>query len=223
MWKRAGIYKITNLTNGKFYIGSSTRFDIRKNTHWCQLRGGYHFNSHLQSSWNLYGEEVFKFEPIIICAIKDLFFYEQRLIDGLKPAYNKSPIAGSTTGRKASEETKKRISLAKKGVPHKNKRQKITFSSERRTGCARPGERHGGAKLTEADVQDIRKLLSTGSLYMSEIAGKFSVTVACIGDIKYKRSWKHLPCRVEYKPVSELRTGRKWSPKRRKTHDSKKD
>ena len=57
------IYKIINVVNGKLYIGSTMhKFSKRKSEHLTALRKGYHFNSHLQSAWNKYGEENFIFE-----------------------------------------------------------------------------------------------------------------------------------------------------------------
>ena len=34
----SGIYKITNLINGKLYIGSSVDLKSREHTHFCKLR-----------------------------------------------------------------------------------------------------------------------------------------------------------------------------------------
>ena len=52
---QCGIYKITNLVNGKIYIGSAIRIDRRFKSHLSQLRGNYHINSHLQNAFNEYG------------------------------------------------------------------------------------------------------------------------------------------------------------------------
>lgn len=61
---KSGIYKITNLVNGKFYIGSSKNIDLRWDDHKQYLRGGYHINPRLQNAWNKYGEDKFIFEVI---------------------------------------------------------------------------------------------------------------------------------------------------------------
>lgn len=56
-----GIYKIINVMNNKFYVGSAENFTRRKRVHWWQLRRGTHGNKHLQAAWLKYGEDSFKF------------------------------------------------------------------------------------------------------------------------------------------------------------------
>ncbi len=56
-----GIYKITNLKNNKAYIGQSTDIKSRWNNHKIELRNNTHRNSHLQNSFNKYGEDAFEF------------------------------------------------------------------------------------------------------------------------------------------------------------------
>jgi group I intron endonuclease len=56
-----GIYKITNKVNGKFYVGSSANISKRWWEHRTSLIKNKHVNVHLQSSWNLHGENSFAF------------------------------------------------------------------------------------------------------------------------------------------------------------------
>ena len=56
-----GIYKIINVINNKFYVGSAEDFARRKRVHWWMLRKGNHANKHLQAAWNRYGEAAFTF------------------------------------------------------------------------------------------------------------------------------------------------------------------
>jgi group I intron endonuclease len=60
--KEPVIYKIRNVVNGKFYVGSTTDTRERFRTHRSRLRKGVHHCRHLQASWNKYGEDCFKFE-----------------------------------------------------------------------------------------------------------------------------------------------------------------
>ena len=59
--KAQGIYMILNLVNNKCYVGSSKNIKSRKYQHTKELRDGVHHNSHLQASWNRYGEDKFLF------------------------------------------------------------------------------------------------------------------------------------------------------------------
>jgi group I intron endonuclease len=58
------IYKIINLVNDKFYVGSTTNKKVRFREHRKQLRGNRHHCKHLQAAWNKYGEEKFDFRVV---------------------------------------------------------------------------------------------------------------------------------------------------------------
>jgi group I intron endonuclease len=58
------IYKIINLVNDKFYVGSTTNKKVRFREHRKQLRGNRHHCKHLQASWNKYGEDKFVFKVV---------------------------------------------------------------------------------------------------------------------------------------------------------------
>lgn len=60
----AVIYQITNMVNGKFYIGSADSFARREWQHKYDLKRGAHKNPHLQASWNKYGADAFVFEVV---------------------------------------------------------------------------------------------------------------------------------------------------------------
>lgn len=54
------IYQIRCLVNNKVYNGQTIRpYDVRCKVHFNLLKKGTHFNSHLQSSFNKYGEGAF--------------------------------------------------------------------------------------------------------------------------------------------------------------------
>jgi group I intron endonuclease len=62
--KKPVIYKIRNVTNGKFYVGSTSNTRERFRNHRKGLRRGVHHCPHLQAAWNKYGEDCFKFEIV---------------------------------------------------------------------------------------------------------------------------------------------------------------
>jgi len=121
--KKCGIYKITNLVNSKFYIGSSVAVNSRWNEHKSKLRRKIHVNPFLQKAWNKYGEDNFKFDVVELCEEKDSLDREQYYLDTLKPfrgvGYNISKIAGggdtfSSMTKKAKKEfIKKSIHFGK--------------------------------------------------------------------------------------------------------------
>ena len=75
-----GIYKLTNLSNGKIYIGQSVNVEDRIYKHKMALKGNYHKNDHLQKAWNKYGEDSFLFELIKSCKIRYLDRFEKLYI-----------------------------------------------------------------------------------------------------------------------------------------------
>lgn len=76
------IYKIRNVTNQKFYVGSTTNKRERFRNHRKQLRGGRHHCPHLQAAWDKYGEECFVFEVVEeVATVADLFAAENRWLD----------------------------------------------------------------------------------------------------------------------------------------------
>lgn len=85
---KGGIYKIINLVNNDFYIGSTKDLSRRKKEHWRLLKKGNNHSIVLQNAWNKYGEENFKFEVLAICPKEYLFKLEQWFVDNLNPKYN---------------------------------------------------------------------------------------------------------------------------------------
>lgn len=62
--KQPVIYKIRNVVNNKFYVGSTTDTRERFRNHRKMLRGRRHHCPHLQAAWNKYGEDCFIFEIV---------------------------------------------------------------------------------------------------------------------------------------------------------------
>lgn len=93
---KIGIYSITNMKNGKKYIGSTAKsFKSRWKKHITNLKNGGHASHHLQNSWNKYGEDcfVFKIEEIVE-KVENLLNLEKDYIikyDSYNNGYNENP------------------------------------------------------------------------------------------------------------------------------------
>lgn len=117
----SGVYKIENIKNGKVYVGSTQNIRLRRNNHVSDLRHDRHHNTHLQSSFNKHGEDNFKFYILEFCDINRLKETEHYWIKKLKSnnrefGYNSRIYVSSNRGFRHSEQTKKKISISKKGV-----------------------------------------------------------------------------------------------------------
>jgi group I intron endonuclease len=183
---KSGIYRIRNLINNKIYIGSSKDLEDRWNDHKRDLNYNTHHCDHLQNAWNKYGEKNFVFEIINECSpIKELLlFREQCWLDTIRVeyfdgtigdinhnlAYNTCKIAGSSAGTKASEETRKKQSEAKKGK--------------------RVGEEASLAKLTWVQVREIRKKYANDTtMSCTKLSKIYNVTSSVIKQILSYRTW----------------------------------
>lgn len=124
-----GIYKIINVVNNKFYIGSAVNFSRRKTRHFSELRTNKHNNSKLQNAWNKYGEDAFVFA--VVEEIKDkglLLEVENRWlkehvgkdycynigVDATAPMLGMSGEASPTWGYKHTKNSLKKIGAASK-------------------------------------------------------------------------------------------------------------
>lgn len=104
------IYKILIEGSDKCYIGSAVDFKKRRGVHLRTLKSKTHRNQHLQRAYYKYGS--IDFEILEECENEVLIEREQEWIDKypFSSLFNICPVAGNTTGRKASEETRRKIS-----------------------------------------------------------------------------------------------------------------
>ena len=174
---KTGVYKITNLVNGKVYIGASKRIEDRWRDHKKRI------NSPIHSDLEAYGLDNFKFEVLLECPETMLAQWERDMIclydsDDPEKGYNspkdrpyslklsealkgipcseehKRKISEANRGRHnipLSEETKRKISEACKGIPRSEEtKRKI---SEARKGIPRSEE-------TKRKISEARRLHS---------------------------------------------------------------
>jgi hypothetical protein len=110
----AGVYKITNLKNGNFYIGSSVNIYNRFHTHSNKLFYNNHSSKYLQNAYNKYGKNSFFFEVLEYCDKKIIEKREQYYIDLLNPKYNIRKIAQINLGISPNKITREKISKSLK-------------------------------------------------------------------------------------------------------------
>ena len=153
----SGIYKITNTTNGKVYVGSAVNFDTRWKEHARELRKGTHHSSALQNAWNKYGEENFEFSIIEECerTRKVLLGREQYwmdTLDSVAKGYNIAKTAGSQLGMKQSPEAiaaRVEKNPGKKRTPETRALMSEVQSNRSPEWCANIAKAHIGKKHSE--------------------------------------------------------------------------
>lgn len=201
---RSGCYLITCEVDGRIYVGSTMNLDRRWKEHVNLLRRGVHHSRFLQRCWTKYGADKFNFEPVLFCKKSDVLFYEQRLIDGLKPAYNSRPNAASQLGYRHREESKLRMAEAARrtrnftGHSHSEEsKKKISESRKGKGGGPRTAERCAnisaalkGRPHSEDRKQKIRETLTGTS------TGRGSLIPEQVREIRRLREQGLGKCRI---------------------------
>ena len=109
MEKISGVYKITNIITGDFYIGSSIDVKHRWRDHKRPSMRKKHPNNQLYKDFQKYGLENFDFQVLVEVAPDKLKETEQQFIETLKPTYNNIRANGWDIER--YKESNKRASI----------------------------------------------------------------------------------------------------------------
>lgn len=173
------IYKLTNLEDGKVYVGQTNNLDIRKNRHFYDLKKNKHYNKFLQNSYNKYGKENFIFECIEITDnLDERELYWINKYGGINSELNynlKDPLTGDYSdylkveikksmsgennpnyGNKWSEEQKEKLSKERKGLTLEERvgKEKSDLAKEKMSKN-RTGKKHtekSKEKMREANI-----------------------------------------------------------------------
>jgi group I intron endonuclease len=172
----AVIYRITNMANGKFYIGSAESFARREWQHKYALRRNEHKNPRLQAAWNKYGEEMFVFEVIEeIAPDRNAFDIENTYLHkvvGQEDCYNINTDAiGMRTGIAHTEASKAKVSASRKGKAagedHYRYGQTVSEEVRQKIGDTQRGKpKVAGRKVSEAGKAKIRANIEAGRSHM---------------------------------------------------------
>ena len=184
----SGIYQIKNTLNGKCYIGSAVNLKKRWVIHLHYLRHNTHYNSHLQSAFNKYGEFAFVFETLEEpVEPKSLIEREQHYLDTLKPKYNISPTAGSLLGYRHSAGVMQKRSAMMRGKPHPHKGHHLSEETKRKISIARMGQHPSEETLAKLRAAKIGvRNHNYGKRFSEETRRKMSVAKIAYWRKKYK-------------------------------------
>ncbi len=141
IFKNMIIYKITNIINGKIYIGQTIKtVEERWKQHYYEANNGSVFYFH--KAIRKYGKENFKIETVCGCIgsaerLKELeiIFIAKYKANVYGVGYNMTDGGEGTTGLKLSEETKRKIGEAGKGNKY-NLGKKLSEETKRKMSKA---------------------------------------------------------------------------------------
>ena len=244
-----GIYKITNLVNKKVYIGQSVNLSHRKHSHFS----GWEHNRHLKNAYNLYGADNFVFEYLKtftqeeyakdpnLLTYWEAFYISQYDARDPEKGYNlreagpkgraseetKQLMSESLKGHVVSDETRQKLSAARKGQPspmkgkHHSEATLQKLSELKKGNTFRRGQRHSA----EA-IQKMSKAHKGATAWNKGLVGvvqvseetrqKHSETAKRLGLKPPGRSGPHSP-----ESIQKMRDAKKGCKGRIKTEEEK--
>lgn len=154
--KKSGVYKITNLVNGDFYIGSTNCLLERYRGHLSDLKRAKSNSFILQNAVIKYGLVNFEFSTIEVCDN-----YREReiiLMEELKPKYN--IVKEEQNIRVISQESRDRMSKAQKGRASWNKGKKGFKYNRIKKKAVRSTNIQTGEQIIHKSVEEARMYFS---------------------------------------------------------------
>lgn len=213
------MYKITNLTNNKIYIGQTENLNRRWSEHKSTAKTNK-TNTHFYRAINRYGIENFVIEEIsyeLYSNLEEANLEEIRLIAFFNSTdknigYNIDPGGNRHF---VTEEQKEKLRVQRIGDKNPffgktHSEETINFYRERmkgnaiRLGCvsssetliklsyAFSGEKNPNKKLNNEQVKEIRKLYAEDKISQPKLAKKFNVALITISRIIRRVSWKEV-------------------------------
>jgi group I intron endonuclease len=227
-YKEYGIYAIQNNITGHAYIGQTrVNFGDRRDCNFAKLRNNKHDNKLLQEDWNKYKEENYSF--VVLEVVKDVGLLDDKerlwirkyknnnlsfnIADGGKGAPGvhlseetkriigeKNRING--LGRKASDDTRKKMSDSHKGRPvpeylREMRRQrmlgtKMSDEAKMKSSLSHSGENSHMAKYTKEQILRARELYDSGCKDYALISKDTGIVKSAIYAIVKRKRWKYV-------------------------------
>jgi len=206
--KTCGIYVIRNIVNDKRIIGSSNHIEVRWRNYKSQLNKGIQHNPHLQSAWNKYGSSNFEFIILEKCSEELLLIKEDLWMDYYKSRNKRCGYNLKTAERQTpSEETRRKMSEAKRGYIPWNKGKTNIYSEEIRRKI---GDASRGRKLSKETKRKISES-NKGRIFSEE--AKRKISEANRGN---QNMMGHKHSEEAKRKISEANRGRKFSEEHRR-------
>lgn len=131
------IYKATNIVNGKSYIGFDSNWPSRQKSHKSQSKTNLLPNSHFHNAIRKHSFDNFSWEVLYQNDDKDHTlktmepFYIEKYDTFLGEGYNMTSGGDGIFGHKHSDETKRKMSLAKQGkTPSPESKRKMSLARQ---------------------------------------------------------------------------------------------
>lgn len=172
----AVIYRITNMANDYYYIGSAESFSRREWQHKYDLKRGVHKNPRLQAAWNKYGADMFVFEVLEevpegqhILQVEDMWLVQHV---GKPECYNINPSAESPrSGVRHTDATKAKTSANRKGkhagAEHYRYGKTLSDEIKAKIGATQKGKpKAPGRKVSEEGLAKIKANIEAGRSHM---------------------------------------------------------
>ena len=210
-----GIYEIRNMNTNCVYVGQTRQpFKKRFFYHRWQLRTKQHENPYLQASFNKHGEDAFRFS--VRKVVKDIFELDESEIEEIEkarkegkcynilsggggrsgiplPEYRRKELGELNrrlnTGKKASNETKQKMSEIRKGKPRDP--DTIEKMVKTKSQFFLDGKEENVAKITAQDAAEIKKALMNKEKW-ENLAQRYGVSKSNINAIRSNRSWRYV-------------------------------
>jgi len=175
------IYAIVNNVTRDMYVGSSVGVNRRWSAHRNLLTKKCHYNSRLQRAYDKYGSGAFDWEIIQFVNDKtQLIAREQFWMNFFAPVYNGRPVANSPLGTKASIETRTKMSIAakKRGFSDEHKKN-ISKAKKGVSVMSELQKKHlseiNKGKVFSVETREKIRVTSTGRYHTNEAKQKISV------------------------------------------------